>query len=507
VGGIIAVAAILFAVVTMAIYIMLPKECLASIGVRFTFEGAENNKYPNGTPFNASEIISAPVLSDVYAATDLQRYGTFRDFQQSMFVLQTNAALQQLDYDYQSKLSDTRLTSVDRAKLENEFMQKRDALRVPEYTLTMHRRERLAEMSGTLLEKVLRDTVDTWARQADVAKGAARPDVDIISRDSFARAAANNDNFLIRVDILRTGGERLIETLNALERVPGARAVRTTENRTLSDELTNVENILKFDIEPLAGMARLATTTPQERAILSAYITNQLTRYRLDYQAASARAQSLQTSLREYMAQRGGRVDATAPPASSPPPLSGSSATAVPQLSESLIDRLMEMTAATQASEMLFRRDLTNKFIAASNEGAAADREIGYYDTLLKQLSSPSPSGGAVGAEVLNQRFKMALDALNESVDRIQKLYDAIAVQTLNPSRRLYEIAQPFRVQTVSAVAWSRMMFAFLLTMGIALFVGLIGALIHDQRRQVHRAAVSSDSRHPVPRVESGAAV
>jgi len=509
VGATIGAAAIAFAIIALALYVMLPKERLASLGVRFTFEGAENNKYPNGTVFTANEVTSTPVLSDVYAGNDLQRYGSFRDFQQSLFVLQTSAALQQLDYDYQSKLSDTRLTSVDRDKLENEFMQKRDALRVPEYILTLHRRERFAEMPPTLVEKVLRDAVETWARQADVAKGAARPDVDIVSRDAFARAAANNDNFLIRIDILRTGAERLLDAMGELQRVSGARAVKTADNRTLSDELINVQNILKFDVEPMVGMARLANASPQDRAILSAYVTNQLARYRLDYEAATARAQSFQTSLREYMAQRGGRVEVAAQPAPSQALPGGPTGGAVPQLGDALIDRLMEMTAATQNSELLYRRDLTNKFIAASNDAATAAHEIGYYDALMKQLSAPPALGGAVGSDVLSQRFNTALDALNVAVDRIQKLYDAIAVQTLNPSRRLYQIAQPFRMQTVSAVAWPRVMFAFLLTLGIAFVAGIVGSLVREQRRRVDPTAKSASpgSRRAVSRVESGAGV
>jgi hypothetical protein len=485
-------AAVAFGIATLALYLVLPTERHGTVTFRLLFSGADENRYPNGTPFNPTEIVATPVLTEVFAANDLKRYTTLQQLQQALFVLQSNPALQELDYSYQAKLSDTKLTSVDRAKLEDEFLRKRDAIRDPEFNLTLQRKEHLAELPAAVMERVLGATLETWAKQAAAQKGATRPDVDIVSREVFARAASDNESFLVRVDVLRTGAQRIVKALTALQDVPGARAVRTVENRNLSEELAAVEDILKFDIEPLMGLARLAPGEQQDRLVLMAYISNQIVSYRLDLRAAASRAQNLQTSLRDYMAQRGGRIEtAGAANGASSQGASPPNPQLMPQLGDRFIDRLMEMSAATQESESAYRRSLTDKFIAATEQAAGAEREIGYYEDLLKQLSTPSPLlSGAVGEELISMRLDRVLDALNQTVDRVRKLYDEISLQTLNPSQRLYTITQPFRLRTLPSLAWRPVLVAFVLILAVSLVVSIAACLLYDSsRRPPHSAA------------------
>jgi hypothetical protein len=474
-------AALLFLVAALGLFLILPAERVGVLQFRLLFSGADGGTYPNGTVFNATEIAATPVLTEVFASNALERYTNFAELQQSLFVLQSNPAMQRLDNDYQAKLSSTTLGTVDRARLEDEYLRKRDTLRDPIFDLTLRRAGGLVDMPDELMATVLADVLETWARQADTQKGAARPDVDVVSREVFARAAVETESYLVRIDVLRTGAQRIIKTLTALQQVPGARAVRTEANRNLADELATVEDIVKFDIEPLMGLARVAGSSGREQVVLRAYLSNQLVTYRLDLRAASTRAQNLQISLREYMAQRGGRID-TPPTAGTSAPAQGTNVPLVPQVSDSFIDRLMEMSAATQASESEYRRNLTNRFIEASEQAAVAEREIGYYDDLLKQLATgPSPSG-TIGMEVLTARFTNVFEMLNETVDRVQKLYNAISVQTLNPSRRLYSVTRPFRLQTFSSVSPRTVFLAFLLTMLGTFLITVAGCLFHNFR-------------------------
>lgn len=488
-------AAVLFLIATIALFVALPKERLGVLQFRLLFSGADNGQYPNGTPFNPTEIVATPVLTEVFASNTLERYTTLQEFQQSLFVLQSNPALQRLDFEYQAKLSDTRLGTVDRARLESEYFLKRDAIRDPQFDLNLRRNGRLADMPTELMEHVLSDTLETWAKQADIQKGAARPDVDLVSREVFARAAEKTESYLVRIDVLRTGAQRIIKTLTAFQEVPGARAVRTDGNRGLSDELATVEDIVKFDIEPLMGLARVAGGSGRDQLVLRAYLSNQLVTYRLDLRAASTRAQNLQTSLREYMAQRGGRVDTPARSGTA----AGSNDPSMPAINDSFIDRLMEMSAATQESESEYRRSLTDRFIEAAEQAAVAEREIGYYEDLLKQLAGPpSLLDGAVGMEIISARFTRVFDMLIETVDRVQKLYNAVSVQTLNPSRRLYTVTRPFRLQTLPAVPPRTVLVAFALTLLVTLVGAVAGSLIHNSRSAGRGAAARE------PRLEVG---
>ena len=68
-------------------------------------------------------------------------------------------------------------------------------------------------------------------------------------------------------------------------------------------------------------------------------------------------------------------------------------------------------------------------------------------------------------------------------MDRVQKLYDAISAQTLNSSRRLYVITQPFRLQTLSSMPLRRVFTAFVITTVMTLVIAIIACLVHNTRR------------------------
>src|SRR5688572_9288460 len=71
-------------------YVLSPRETVASIKFRLTFEGAEDDEYPNGTRFSSAEIVAAPVLDEVYRRNELKTYATFQSFKESIFILHSN---------------------------------------------------------------------------------------------------------------------------------------------------------------------------------------------------------------------------------------------------------------------------------------------------------------------------------------------------------------------------------------------------------------------------------
>ena len=123
----------------LLLYVRAPSERIASLGFQLLFDGADENEYPNGTVFSSAEIVSTPVLTEVYRANELQRYVTFPDFKESMFVLHANRRLELLSYEYEAKLADPKLTPVDRDRLEEEFATKGESLRSAQYSLNMRR--------------------------------------------------------------------------------------------------------------------------------------------------------------------------------------------------------------------------------------------------------------------------------------------------------------------------------------------------------------------------------
>ena len=173
----------IFVVAVLAAAVLLPVERLGTLEFRLLFEGASEGQYPNGTPFSSAEITSTPVLTEVFETNDLEPYGSYEDFKNSIFVLQSNRELELLSYEYQAKLAASGLSPVDRAGIEEEFQTRRDSLTDPRFSLNVRADERVAEMPPSLVSKVLDDTLATWARQADERKGALRYNIPVFSKN------------------------------------------------------------------------------------------------------------------------------------------------------------------------------------------------------------------------------------------------------------------------------------------------------------------------------------
>src|SRR5450759_2631584 len=167
----------LFVVGVLLVFLIAPVERVGSIQFRLLFDGAEKGEYSNHTPFSPTEIVAAPVLTEVYTINDLQRFGKYENFKDSMFVKQSNPDLDLLAFEYQALLADTKLSPIDRARIQDEFKKKREAMVDPSYSISMRRHERLKTLPRDLMDKVLMDTLNTWAKPADERKGASKYNV------------------------------------------------------------------------------------------------------------------------------------------------------------------------------------------------------------------------------------------------------------------------------------------------------------------------------------------
>ena len=295
----------IFVVAMLAVYVSQAVERLGTLGFRLLFEGASQGQYPNGTLFSSAEITSSPVLTEVFETNDLKRYGSYEDFKNSIFVLQSNPELELLSYEYQAKLAASGLSPVDRASIEEEFQTRRDSLTDPQFSLTLREDARVARMPPSLVGKVLDDTLATWARQADERKGALRYKIPVFSKNILRRDLIETEDYITGIDILRAQVRRIIANIDEIATLPGAAVIRLDDGRTsLAEIRVNLEDVLRFQIQPLVGMIRM-TGLSRDPESLGRYIDDQLFQISLERAEAETRVAAVQASLRAYMLQRG----------------------------------------------------------------------------------------------------------------------------------------------------------------------------------------------------------
>lgn len=479
----------LYTTVALATFLTKPVERIGTVAFRLLFDGADRGEYPNGTAFNPVEIVAAPVLTDVYRVNDLQRYGPYDLFKDSLFVTRSNPDLELLAYEYQAKLSDTKLTTVDRARLEEEFRRKREALTDPVYALTLRRRERFTTLPNLLMEKVLNDTLATWAKQAVERKGATRYEIPMLSTSILKEDDINAEDYLISVDILRSKVRRLLEVIEKLAKVPGAEVVRpSTDPVSLAEVRVALEDTLRFSLDPLLGIIRNEGVSKNPR-LLGVYSQGQLFQARLGQQQAARRVASLQDSLRDYMAQRGtGSAGSALTGQGGRQPVVGDAPTLIPQLGESFIDRLLDLSRETSEADLKYRQMLTNRVIAESENLVRLEREVMYYEELTKSVAGmgTKATGDPATLALIQGRSKQAFAAIVAAAVHLAAIYRELSAQNLNPSSTLYSISSPFVVRTLPAVAPMTLVLNGLLVMLLVASSLVVGLVVYHWLRKGH---------------------
>lgn len=485
-------AAVLYVVGVLAALAITPAERIASLQFRLLFDGADQNEYPNGTPFSPNEIVAAPILTEVYRMDGLDRYGPYDSFKDSIFVLQSNPAVEMLTFEYEAKLSDTRLTPVDRARIEDEFRRKREALKDPIYSLNLRREERLVRIPADLMQKVLNDTLSTWAAQAAERKGATRYNVPVLSSKILDRKELAQQDYLIATDILRSKAKRVLDTIDQISKLPGAYVMRTAkDNISLAEIRANLQDIVRFQLEPLLELVRSEAVTRNPRE-LTLYATNQAVQLRLDQERQQALVTSLRDALDNYMAERTGRVNA--PARSNTDAASGGTATIMPQLDQSFLNQLM--TLSTAGSDQTYRQHLTDRIIEENERLVSLQRESAFYETLTKNISAGGTHRVEDGelAKRITTRLNQAFDGVSTAVQQLMDLHQELSKRNLNPSVTLYAVTSPFFVSTKYGLPLGTLVLYFALIMLMTLIVAPLACLAHSVARQRDTRAVKKAS-------------
>lgn len=478
-----AAVTVLSLLTAMVAFVRSPSERVGLLHFRLLFAGASENQYPNSTPFSPMEIVGSSVVDEVFRVNELGRFGSVQTFKEGLTVQQSSSGLDMLAYEYQARLADTRLTAVDRAAIEADYRTKRESLRDPSFVLTHRRTERFREMPDVLRSKVLSDILETWAQQAQLRKGVLKYDIAILTDNVVSRETIHDLDYLVAADRLRAQATRILRSLEQLMTIPGAQTVKAPgRDVTLREVQARLQDVLRFELEPLMGTIRGAGLTKNAPA-LSLYASNMVFQLELQKREAEARASAIESALGGYVSP--GSIATGGPSARGAVEGGQGDLPVVPQLSESFLDRLQRMAVQSQEGEMEYRRRLTDEAIAEAKQAAAYDRELSYYRALASSLQRMTAGAGTSMAATVSEQLGQAFSTVEQATKDVSAIYQEISNQNLNPSARLYSVTMPFSDRTVSSFSWERFLVFYAGLVLVTLLVGIAAALIvHLLRRK-----------------------
>jgi len=154
------------------------------------FPQAAQGKYPNGSPFSASDIVSNTVLETVWTNNHLVDRGvTLQTFQNSVSAIPYSGEVEFINTKYKGLLAQKNLSRTDIEKLESDYKVEIDqaASKNIKLILVSHG----DNYDTVLATKVLNDVAAAWSKAAIEKLGVSRaPSLDGVILDSSMKTAS-----------------------------------------------------------------------------------------------------------------------------------------------------------------------------------------------------------------------------------------------------------------------------------------------------------------------------
>lgn len=415
-----------------------PSAWSAGIGFRPLFEGADQGSYPNGVPFAAADITDASVVDQAFAKNGLQSYCALDDFRSGFSVQLSSMALQSLSAEYQARLSDSRLTAVDRLRVQEEFVARRRAL-PRAYELLFVRPLECASLPQPIVLKAMSEILEIWANDSEVRRGVLKASVAVLSPEVFNIPETKDTALLVRADLVRAAIARVIANITEVEGLPGAAMIRVGKVPVTFAEVHNrLEDLMQARLDPLIrtagrGFGRESVT----------WVTQALETATSQHRSAEALVEAYRQALREYS---GVPTRPSASGADTGRSQGGSDVQALtPQIDRTFIDGIVEMSAVN----IQFRQEITRTVIEASLRAARRESVAAHYRSLLAAMKDPS--GESLPAVEIIVRLSAITAEAKASTELFNEIYAEYSRVSFRAGSALYRIEQPAQVRILRA--------------------------------------------------------
>ena len=480
---VLSLAAILFLyiVITGFIIFTAPARRVTSQSFQLEFEGAEVGRYPNGTEFSASEIVSLPILDRVYKANNLKEFLPFTVFAQSVYVVEANQALEELTREYQARLSDPKLSPVDRERIVREFESKKASISKNQYSVNFSTPKREHQLAGALAKKVLRDVLAEWANYATREQRMLQYQVAVLSPNTFDPRTNASLNYIARLQVLRSNVYRLVANIEAIEHLPGGKLAQTAGDRmTLNDIRVKLEDIVRFRLEPLIPAVRSSGLITDVAAAIR-FCETQLAHDERSLAVMRSRAEVVRQALNAYVNRPGSTSEVAAvngaPAETRPVVTEGVS----PQLSEGFLERLVAISNAS--GDTAYRQRLVDDYRTAATQVIPLEAAVSYDREVIAQLRTAPAAQSGVTAESVEREIADMQAQLLDAVKKVNELYGTIS-RNLEPDTHLFTTTGVPSTRSDRAIDLTRLIGLGVLILLLSLPLVIAGVLIHNRMRQ-----------------------
>jgi hypothetical protein len=476
-----------YLIAAVAIYVLAPAQSVTTLRFRLEFTGAEQGQYPNGTKFSSAEIITTPVLRRAYEANELGRFTTFLDFTKSVFVLESNTAQDTLSLEYQARLSDPKLSPVDRDRLQREYESKVASLSKDEFSLNYLRPSRVRSIPEVVVRKTLHDILTGWAEYVSKEQHVLEYRVALLSPNEVMTVPVTaNPDPIVATQMLRASVMRVQYNIDAMRRIPAADLVRTSkEQLSLFDLGSRLENILRFGLDPLVESI---ATSPllTNRAATVRFLETQVAYDQRMLDGQRQRAEAAKQALAMYMSGRTMEEvgeNGLAPRAG--PGQSTVNETVMPQLNDSFLDRIIQMTS--NAADLTYRKALSEDYRESSLRVVPMQQGVAYDKAVMEVVRSATGSSSTLTRQAVTQQLATTREELRRIVVNVHEIHRVVS-RNMNPSTELLSLIGVPATRFERSIGLKKLALYGILTCFIALPIIVVLCLLHNRVREEEEA-------------------
>jgi hypothetical protein len=473
-------AALLYTIAALFIYFTSPAARMTSLPFRLVFKGAAEGFYPDGLRFAREEIVATPILLRVYERNDLKKYVTFDAFSKAAFIQESNPQYELLLAEYQALLSDTRLSPVDRERIQREWDGKLKALAKNDLSLNAVRDGSMASIPEVILRKSLQDILTTWADDAVHQRHVLEYRLPML-RPSIT-VQIDTKNPVVGALMVRTLTDHVNAMIDMIAQLPGTDIIRTERDHlSLAEIQIRLENIIRYRLDTLIHDVSLSE--PDRIAALS-FAQSQLAFDQRQLKTLQDAANGIREAAILYSNQQRGTETTDAAsriekPQTKPPTAGGD--TVMPQLSDSFLDRVMIL--ANQAGDAGYRKQLVEEYKGAVARIIPAQATVEYDQQVVDTLSRANTSTRSLSPAEATARLDAARNEIKELVALTNEIYQIFS-QRFNPATELYSMTAPATSRTERTVSLTRLALIGIFVVLVTFPLAVLFALIHNRVRE-----------------------
>ena len=403
---------------------------------RPTFAGLADLRYPNMLPFSQNDVTASSILDAVYDSNGLTTVCNREAFRAGFYVEQRSDQSVYLDLEYQARLSEPRITMVERKALQEEHTAKRKALPL-QYRLVFVTPRACAALSTVVVKKVMGEVLNTWATESDTKRGVLNHQIEVLTPATLEVKPSGEGGLLLRADLLRTALRRVNTNIDAIRKLPGAELIRLGPGKvTFLEVQAKVTDLVGSRLDPLV----MTSGRSMVRESLD-WVVETVEAATRKQHAAERKAEAYKDALQLFSSSVGATGPRGAASVASGAGTTGNSQAMMAQVDRSFIDRIIEMSAASAA----YRQELTEGMVEAELEAVEEQQRAEYYQRLLKT----SQSAGAAGmdSETLTSRLNEIVKEGQELTRQFGALYDEFSRVALRSAGAMYVTEKPVTIE------------------------------------------------------------